>query len=140
MFFWPQPQRTMFPAAWDHRCMAAKRAPSGLAAAGRALWREVGAGYGLNPAETAILLQCCRCADRIDRIEAELADAPLTVLGSTGQVKAHPLLAEWRAQARVMESLCRSLALPLPSEEVGRRRSPTAREAAVQRWGRHGVA
>lgn len=116
------------------------RAPSGLGKAGRALWRDINAGFGLAPHESAILVQVCRCVDRMDAIEAELAGAALTVEGSTGQPKAHPLLAEWRMQARVLESLSRALSIPLPGENVGRRRSPSAREAAVQRWGRHGVA
>ena len=110
------------------------RAPDGLGKAGRALWRQVNAEFGLAPHESAILVQVCRVIDRLDQIEAELSGAPLTVEGSTGQPKAHPLLAEWRHQARVLESLSRALSIPLPGEDVGRRRSPTAREAAVQRW------
>jgi hypothetical protein len=120
--------------------MAVKRAPKGLGATGRRFWRETLAEFGLAPHEQVILVQCCRVADRLDVIEAELAAAgSLTVTGSTGQPKAHPLLAEWRAQARVLESLSRALSIPLPSEDVGRRRSPTAREAALQRWSRDGV-
>jgi hypothetical protein len=120
--------------------MAATRAPSGLGKSGRALWRDIMAEFGLAPHERAVLLQCCRTADRLDAIEAELSGTALTVEGSTGQPKAHPLLAEWRMQARVLESLSRALSIPLDGEDVGRRRSPSAREAAVQRWGRHGVA
>jgi hypothetical protein len=116
------------------------RAPSGLGPSGRALWRQIHAEYGLAPHETVILVQCCRVADRLDAIEHELTGADLTVLGSVGQLKAHPLLAEQRAQMRVLESLSRALSIPLPNEEIGRRRSPTAREAAIQRWGRDGVA
>jgi hypothetical protein len=118
----------------------APSAPRGLGRAGKSLWRGVNAEFGLAPHELAILVQCCRCADRLEAIEAELAAVPLTVAGSTGQPRAHPLLAEWRAQARVLESLSRALSIPLPGEDVGRRRSPSAREAAVQRWGRNGVA
>jgi hypothetical protein len=117
-----------------------KRAPSGLGRAGRALWRDINAEFGLAPHESAVLVQCCRVVDRMELIEAELSISPLTVAGSTGQPKAHPLLAEWRAQARVLESLSRALSIPLDGEDVGRRRSPSAREAAVARWGRHGVA
>jgi hypothetical protein len=120
--------------------MASARAPAGLGKAGRALWRDVMAEYGLAPHERAILTQCCRCVDRLDAIETELSGATLTVAGSTGQPRAHPLLAEWRMQARVLESLSRALSIPLPGEDVGRRRSPSAREAAVQRWARDGVA
>jgi hypothetical protein len=118
----------------------ATRPPASLRPSGRALWRGIMRDYGLAPHEQAILLQCCRVADRLDQIETELADASLVVEGSTGQPKAHPLLAEWRAQARVLESLSRALSIPLPGETVRRRRSPTAREAAMQRWHGHGVA
>lgn len=120
--------------------MSNPRPPAGTGPGGRRLWRGVLAEYGLAPHELAILTQCCRVVDRLDAIEAELAASTLTVTGSMGQLKAHPLLAEWRAQARVLESLSRALSIPLPGEDVGRRRSPTAREAAVQRWGRSGVA
>jgi hypothetical protein len=110
------------------------KCPAGLGKGGRGLWRAVHDQFGLAPHEEAILVQVCRCVDRLDAIETELADSPLTVRGSTGQPKAHPLLAEWRAQARVLESLSRALSIPLEGEEVGRRRSPSAREAALQRW------
>ena len=120
--------------------MGTVRAPSGLGKAGRALWRDLMAEYGLNPVEAAILVQVCRCVDRLEAIEAELAGMPLVVAGSTGQPRCNPLLAEQRAQARVLESRCRALAIPLPGEDVGRRRSPSAREAAVQRWSRDGMA
>lgn len=117
------------------------RYPPGLGRSGRALWRDVNAEYGLAPHESAILVQVCRCVDRLDAIETELAAADsLTVTGSTGQPRAHPLLAEQRMQCRVLESLSRALSIPLPGEDVGRRRSPTAREAALARWGGHGVA
>ena len=116
------------------------RAPSGLGRSGRALWRQVNAEFGLAPHESAVLVQVCRLVDRLDQLEAELAGGPLTVLGSTGQPRAHPLLAEQRHQMRVLESLSRALSIPLPSEEVGRRRSPSAREAAIARWSRDGVA
>lgn len=117
-----------------------RRVPSGLGRSGRALWRDLQGEFGFAAHELAILVQVCRIVDRLDAIEAELAGATLTVEGSTGQPKAHPLLAEQRAQMRVLESLSRALSIPLPSEDVGRRRSPTAREAALQRWGHGGVA
>ena len=120
--------------------MGRSQYPPGLGPSGRRLWREITAEYGLAPHEAVILVQCCRCADRLDAIEAELSGAALTVEGSQGQPVRHPLLSEWRMQARVLESLSRALSIPLPSEDVGRRRSPTARENALQRWSGHGVA
>ena len=53
-----------------------------------------------------------------------------------GQPRVNPLLAEARAQRRVLDQLCRALALPLPSDQFGRRRSSSAREAARVRWDR----
>ena len=117
-----------------------KRPPAGLGASGRALWREIMADYGLAAHERAILVQCCRCADRLDAIETELAGADLITEGSMGQVVVHPLLPELRAQARLLEALSRALSIPLPGEDVGRRRSPTARDNALARWGTNGVA
>jgi hypothetical protein len=64
------------------------RAPVGLGKAGRALWRQVSAEFGLAPHESAILVQVCRVIDRLDAIEAELAAGPLLVTGSTGQPRA----------------------------------------------------
>jgi len=116
------------------------RPPAGFGRSGRKLWRDLTADFGLAAHETVILVQVCRVADRLDQIQAELDGAPLTVKGSTGQPRAHPLLGEQRAQMRVLESLSRALSIPLPGENVGRRRSPTARENALQRWHGRGVA
>jgi hypothetical protein len=121
--------------------MASRRpaAPAGLDLAGRALWKAVVSEFECNPAELALLGEACRVADRLAAIDAALRTAPLTVEGSTGQPRPNPLLGEARAQQRVLDQLVRGLALPLPAEYVGRRRSPSAREAAVARWSRDGA-
>src|SRR5260221_12584674 len=96
-----------------------KPPPAGLAQSGRALWRETLSEYGLNPAESLMLTQLCRAADRLDAIETELSGADLTVEGSTGHPVAHPLLAEWRATARAAESLARAAPRPMPAKAGG---------------------
>src|SRR5258706_11830823 len=112
------------------------RAPAGLGPSGRALWRGILADYGLAPHERVILMQCCRVADRLDAIEAELGSADLVVTGSTGQPKSHPLLAEWRAQARVLESLSRALSIPPPGGQGGPPPAPPPRRPAPPPRGR----
>jgi hypothetical protein len=62
------------------------------------------------------------------------------VAGSTGQLKAHPLIGEIREHRKLAESLARALALPLEGETVGRIRSPSAKAAANVRWRRSGIA
>ena len=69
-------------------------APPGIGARARGLWRAVHAGYELDPVEAALLAQMCRVLDTIERLDALLDHEQLTVEGSTGQTRAHPLLAE----------------------------------------------
>jgi phage terminase small subunit len=115
--------------------MAGPRAPGSLGAGGRAFWRQVVRVYELSPAEEAMLARCCRTLDVLDRLDAVLLDADdLMTEGSAGQLKAHPALAAKADQERLLDQLVRALNLPLPDEREGRRRSPAARENALQRW------
>ena len=115
------------------------RPPAGLGAAGRSFWRSVVAVYDLSPVEKLLLGQAAAVADLLARTDAELAESDLTVLGSTGQPRAHPLLAASAVQRGVLDMLTRSLSLPMPDETNGRRRSPAAAAAANARWrGEHG--
>ena len=72
------------------------RAPAGLGATGKRLWRSVTGELELRSDERAVLDAACRMADELAVIEAALAEAPATVVGSMGQPKAHPLFAEAR--------------------------------------------
>jgi hypothetical protein len=112
--------------------------PSGLRAPGRRLWTAVAGLYVLTPAELAMLGEACRTADEVDRLERAVRALPeLVVSGSTGQPKAHPLLAEVRAHRQLLERLTSALNLPDDDQVVGDRASTKhARTAAQGRWRR----
>jgi hypothetical protein len=101
------------------------RVPDGLGPAGRAFWRKVTGAYVLSQGEVTLLARCCRTLDTLARIDRELAGGELVVPGSTGQPRANPLLDAKIAQERVLELLVRGLALPLPGEREGQRRTPS---------------
>jgi hypothetical protein len=116
------------------------RAPVGLSAAGRRLWRDTLATYELDPAEQQLLLAACRSMTELERVEEALSGADLMVTGSTGQPVPNPLLGEARSHRKTVESLFRSMALPVEGETTGRGRSPAARDAARFRWRRDDLA
>lgn len=114
--------------------MTRPRPPQSLDQAGRSLWRAVTGAYDLAPHEAELLRQACRVADSLARIDAALMDAEPVVEGYAGQPRAHPLLAASADQRRVLDALFRSMALPMPDEAEGRRRSPAAVASAQARW------
>jgi hypothetical protein len=114
------------------------RPPAGLGPAGGRLWREIVGRYDLRPDEVRLLADACREADIIDRLEEELAGAPLVVKGSMGQLVASPLVSEVRQHRTVLAGLLKSLKLPDTPAEAERRQtavSEQARAAARARWG-----
>ena len=108
--------------------MSEPKPPTGLSAAGRALWLAVVGEFVLTPAELEVLRQAVRTADEVDRLERAVRKLPeLTVRGSTGQPRAHPLLAEMRSHRLLLERLCGSLNLSDEDQVSGLR--PAARHA-----------
>ena len=110
------------------------RPPASLRAAGKQFWRSILGSYELSASELESLRQACRVVDLLARLDEQLAAEDLTVVGSTGQPRAHPLLASSAEQRRVLDEMMRALSLPMPNEVEGRRRSPSALVAAQARW------
>jgi len=95
------------------------------------VWRQIVAKYHLDPGELVLLTELCRTVDAIDAIEAQLAADGLTVTGGRGQIpRAHPLLFPLVEHRKMASRLVTELALPLPGEQVGRRRTPKQKAAA----------
>lgn len=118
------------------------RPPSGLGPSGRALWKKVHTAAALRDDEVRVLYDACRSADEVDVMTEALAAAPsVVVLGSAGQQRAHPLIAEVRAHRLLLARLLAQLALPdddssdAAARQTGQR-SQKAREAAHARWSR----
>lgn len=122
--------------------MTAVATPKGLDAPGRTLWRRISRGFALREDEIAVLEEACRTVDTIARLDAELVGAPLTVPGSAGQLREHPLLSEVRQQRALLGRLLHQLRLP-DAEDLGAyrsgERSSQARQAAAARWQRRGA-
>lgn len=104
------------------------------------MWVGVTDRWELRPDELRVLEDACREATLVDKIEAALKSEELVTDGSTGQVRAHPLLSEVRQHRVAMTSLLARLTLP-DDEAEGRQeaaRSEHARSAAIARWGQVG--
>jgi phage terminase small subunit len=112
------------------------RAPDGLRPSGRAFWRKITGVYELAPAEVALLGRACRVLDMLAEIDRRLGREGLVVKGSSGQPRAHPLVASVAELSRTLEVLVRGMCLPAPWEGEGSRRSPQQQAAAQERWRR----
>ncbi len=114
--------------------MAAKRAPSGLAAAGRRLWTSALADYEFDVHEELLLLQACRCADRLDRLAVEAENGPVTVENHKGDLVPHPALTESRQQSITLARLLAALRMP-SGEQGGQLVRPQRRGGARGAYG-----
>jgi hypothetical protein len=115
-----------------------EKAPSGLLAGGRKLWREVAKDHQLRPDQYRILFEACCEADLIDRLQADLKDTPTTTRGSMGQEVAHPILSELRQHRGTLNTLIKGLALEdTDTSAVDARRATRegATALARARWG-----
>ena len=122
--------------------MGEVKAPAGLGPRGRRLWRAVTGNFELNDSETALLTEATRVVDDVERLQADLADAPATVPGSRGQMTVHPLRAELRNQRLLLAKLLAQLDMPSCDSEGnpwdGLTTSQRARKAARARWDKRG--
>jgi len=114
-----------------------RRPPAGLGESGRAFWRSVVAVYELSPAEALSLARACKTVDLLDEVDAAVADYGIVASGSRGQPVPNRLLMVRCELERSLDMLLRALALPMPDETAGHRRSPSATAAAQARWRGH---
>jgi hypothetical protein len=93
-----------------------QKPPSGLGRSGRRLWRAVAADYVLEQHETELLLQACRTADLLDRLQSVLDEEGPMSTSSQG-VRVHPAAPELRQQRVTFARLLAALAVPSGAED-----------------------
>jgi hypothetical protein len=113
------------------------RKPTGLSPKSGRFWAEVVRDFDLRPDEVVILSEACRVMDIVEQLDKALRGQPLTVPGSAGNIREHPLLSEARQQRLALSRLLRQLDLP-EAEDVAaikdELRSKRNRQAAIARW------
>lgn len=96
--------------------------PDGLQAAGRRLWTSAMTEFSFDVHDEFMLLQACRTADRLDRLEVEASAGPVTVTNFKGDQVAHPAMVEARQQSITFARLLAALRMPQgdQDERMGR--------------------
>jgi hypothetical protein len=111
------------------------RAPTGLDAAGKRLWKSITDVFDFTeePGKVQLLAQACRVADIVAELDEAADMAPLTVKGSMGQQVISPFIAEARVQRGLLAQLLGRLGLPDTDEAIAEKAeklSQTRRKAA----------
>ena len=114
------------------------RPPKGMTGRASRLWRALHEVLEFDPHETQLLIEACRALQRIDELEAAVAEHGVMVPGSTGQLVVNPAVAEQRQQQATLARLVTLLGIDLdpssaPTVAVI---SQQARRAAEARWAR----
>ena len=104
----------------------AQKAPTGLAAGGRSLWKAITDDHDLDAPQLVQLEEACRAKDRLDRLDKVLrgdVDTWAEILGDedhlTCRLQIAPALGKANETANLMKQLL--AALRLPDEATGKR-------------------
>jgi len=110
--------------------------PPGLGPRGGRFWRWATSEFELERPHLELVAEAARLLDRCDAIAETVATEGLTVAGSKGQTRPHPLLAEQRQAQLALGRLLDLLGLTEVAEDRPESRtSARARQAAEARWG-----
>lgn len=102
---------------------------------GAAFWTTCSEQFEFSTAEVSLLMEVCRCLDRLEALAATITEMGPMVCGSAGQPVVNPALTEARGQQVVLHRLIAALKLPDASGGlVGTAREAAASTAATARW------
>lgn len=117
--------------------------PPGIGSRASKLWRALNDEYEFTPPEAALLVEACRCVDRLDQLDDAIREVGPMVAGSTGQPVVNPALTEARGQQAVLHRLIAALQLSeddvtqvLTARQIG---SATANRARWNQSARSGA-
>ena len=117
--------------------MSTQRAPAGLGAAGRRLWRRMTAEVNFRPDELEVLEQAARTADTIAELETAAAKVPsVLIIGSRKQLIVSPIFQELRLTRQALAAFLSRLDVPEPADPNALTPSQRGRRAAAARWHR----
>lgn len=90
--------------------------PPGLEERGERLWRSIHDQHpGLTDPEREVVLEACRVADRLERLDAICRVSEPVIETDKGALITHPAFAESRQQQNLLKQLVASLRLPDPA-------------------------
>jgi len=81
------------------------------------LWSSVMDGWDIDAWEKLLLLQACRCVDRLDDLAEAAAASAALVTNAKGEMAPHPAIVEARQQSIVLTRLLASMRLPVGDED-----------------------
>jgi hypothetical protein len=108
----------------------ATRAPKELASTGKKLWNRVLKEFELADHEELVLLQACRIADNLDRLQLDLGTGTMLLESSQGS-RIHPAAVEARQQSLALAKIMASLRIPFGDEEAVPQKRSGVRPAGV---------
>lgn len=100
---------------------------------GQRLWRDLTSDYEFTNTELRLLENACFAADRIVKERRAIGDDYVSV-GSQGQIVAHPLLPQLRADEAHLANMLKQLNIPSEDSPSEGSRAAKMREVATARW------
>jgi P27 family predicted phage terminase small subunit len=123
---------------------ARPKAPAGLDAAGRGLWKRLHDALPddlrFSARELELLQRACQLADREAALKAVIKKDGLMTTGSMGQAVLHPAAMELRQVEQTLCGLLVKVSTEDTAGEVPTPRQERAVKAAKARWGAHNQA
>ena len=103
--------------------MSGSRAPAGLQAAGRRVWRElhsaVATGWTLDERDLVVLTEAARQADLVAELERAIARDGVTVLGAAGQQRLHGAVTALTQARALLARLLAQVEIEPPAAKTG---------------------